>query len=284
VTAGVALLTLGLVKGNDWGWGSTQTFVTLLAAVLAIGWFALNCARSANPLIDAGLFKVRAFTGSSMVALIFSIAFGAMLFSRVLWMQDVWHWSALQTGLAIAPGPLMVPLFAFGAAGPLIKRFGPGLVIGVGATIFAAGLAWFAVAAGLEPHYVTEMLGGMILTGIGVGLTLPTFMATGASSLPPSSFATGSAVVNMLRQVGLAVGVALFIAVLGTPHTGAATVLAYRHGTEVLAATSLLAALIGLITLRRRPSAQAAAQPAAAEPAASTTAAEPREAAVTGAS
>jgi Major Facilitator Superfamily len=179
---------------------------------------------------------------------------------------------------------LMVPLFAFGFAGPLIKRFGPGLVIGVGATIFAAGLAWFAVAAGLQPHYVTEMLGGMILTGIGVGLTLPTFMATGAGSLPPSSFATGSAVVNMLRQVGLAVGVALFIAVLGTPVSGEATVVAYRHGTWVLAATSLLAALIGLITLRRRPVTQAASQPAPAEPALATAAGEPRETVVTGAS
>jgi EmrB/QacA subfamily drug resistance transporter len=271
VTAGVALLTLGLVKGNDWGWGSTATIVTLLAAVLAIGWFARNCVRSANPLIDAGLFKVRAFTGSSLVALVFSIAFGAMLFSRVLWMQDVWGWSALQTGLAIAPGPLMVPLFAFGFAGPLIKRFGPGAVIGVGATIFAAGLAWFAATVTLQPDYVGEMLGSMILSGIGVGLTLPTFMSTGAGSLPPSSFATGSAVVNMLRQVGLAVGVALFIAVLGTPHTGAATVRAYKYGTEVLAATSLLAALIGAITLRRRAIAPAAAEAAAPAAAAGAT-------------
>jgi hypothetical protein len=206
-----------------------------------------------------------------------------MLFSRVLWLQDVWGWSALQTGLAIAPGPLMVPLFAFGVAGAAIKRFGPGLVIAVGSTIFAAGLAWFAVAAGLQPHYVTEMLGGMILTGIGVGLTLPTFMATGAGSLPPSSFATGSAVVNMLRQVGLAVGVALFVAVLGTPSAGEATVLAYRHGTEVLAAASLLAAVIGLITLRRRPAAQAAAEPEA--PAAAVAGVEgPRETVVTGVS
>jgi EmrB/QacA subfamily drug resistance transporter len=300
VTAGVALLTLGLVKGNDWGWGSTATIVTLLAALVAIGWFTLNCARSANPLIDAGLFKVRAFSGSSLVALIFSIAFGAMLFSRVLWMQDVWGWSALQTGLGIAPGPLMVPLFAFGVAGRMIKRFGPGVVIGIGATIFAAGLAWFAATVTLQPNYVGEMLGSMILGGIGVGLTLPTFMSTGAGSLPPSSFATGSAVVNMLRQVGLAVGVALFIAVLGTPRLGEATVLAYQHGTEVLAATSLLAALIGVITLRRRPAAQMATEPAAqtavgpagqttTEPAAQTEAAlagagDPRETVVTGAS
>jgi hypothetical protein len=88
-------------------------------------------------------------------------------------------------------------------------------------------------------------------------------MATGAGSLPPSSFATGSAVVNMLRQVGLAVGVALFIAVLGTPVAGEATVLAYRHGTEVLAATSLLAAVIGLVTLRHRAVAPVAAEAAA---------------------
>jgi hypothetical protein len=174
-------------------------------------------------------------------------------------------------------------LFAFGVAGRMIKRFGPGLVIGVGSTIFAAGLAWFAVAAGLQPHYVTEILGGMILTGIGVGLTLPTFMATGAGSLPPSSFATGSAVVNMLRQVGLAVGVALFVAVLGTPHAGTATVLAYRHGSEALAATAVLAALIGLVTLRRRTVVQAAAEPASPTGALAGSG-DSRETAVTGAS
>ena len=63
----------------------------------------------------------------------------------------MWGWSALQTGLAIAPGPLMVPLFAFLVAGRLITRFGPGAVIAAGSTIFAAGLAWWAVAAGLTP-------------------------------------------------------------------------------------------------------------------------------------
>ena len=63
VTAGVAALTLGLVKGNDWGWGSPTTIVTLVAAVVALGLFALHCARQPNPLIDAALFKVRAFTG-----------------------------------------------------------------------------------------------------------------------------------------------------------------------------------------------------------------------------
>jgi MFS family permease len=209
-----------------------------------------------------------------VVAILFSVAFGAMLLSVVLWDQDVWGWSALSTGLAVAPGPLMVPLFAFLVAGRLIARFGPGPVIAGGATVFAAGVAWWALAVGVRPDYAGEMLGGMLLSGVGVGLTLPTFMAAGAASLPPQSFATGSAVVNMLRQVGLAVGVAVLVAVIGTPHRPAGELSAFQHGWIAIAAASLLAAAAGGGLLRRprraresdRVSAAAATRPAAPEP------------------
>ncbi len=256
VTAGVAALTLGLVKGHDWGWASGSTLAALTVAVLALGLFALHCARAQNPLISAELFHVRTFSGASLVAVLFSIAFGAMLLSIVLWDQDVWHWSALTTGLAVAPGPLMVPLFSFLVAGRAIARFGPGRVIAVGASIFAAGAAWWALAAGTTPDYAGEMLGGMLLTGVGVGLTLPTFMATGASSLPPEAFATGSAVVNMLRQVGLAIGVAVLVAVLGVPASPAAALSAFQSGWYVVAGASLLAALAGATLLRPAPAAR----------------------------
>ena len=98
VTAGVAALTLGLVKGHDWGWGSPSTVLALTwSSVLTLGLFAWHCARARNPLISPELFRVRSFTGASLVAVLFSIAFGAMLLSIVLWDQDVWHWSALST-------------------------------------------------------------------------------------------------------------------------------------------------------------------------------------------
>jgi MFS family permease len=174
-----------------------------------------------------------------------------MLLSVVLWTQNDWGWSALHTGLAVAPGPIMVPLFAFLVAGRMIARFGPGPVIAVGSSVFAAGVAWWALAMGLHPDYVGDMLGGMLLTGVGVGLTLPTFMATAAGSLPPQSFATGSAVVNMLRQVGLAVGVAVLVAVLGAPVTPAARLAAFQHGWIVIAAIALTGAFAA--ALLRRP-------------------------------
>jgi EmrB/QacA subfamily drug resistance transporter len=263
ITGGVGALVLGLVNGGGWGWADPRTLAALGAGGLGIGLFALHCVRSRNPLIDRSLFRLRPFTGASAVALFFSAAFGAMLLSRVLWMQDVWHWSALTTGLAIAPGPLMVPLFSFVVAGRLTARFGAGAVIAAGSTIFAAGAAWWALAQGLEPDYVGEMLGGMILTGIGVGLTLPTLMATGASALPPHSFATGSAVINMLRQIGLAIGVAILIAILGSPGSPEAVLHAYEEASWVIAAIAFAGGAIGLALLAR-PRARGATTPAVA--------------------
>jgi EmrB/QacA subfamily drug resistance transporter len=269
ITAGVALLTLGLVKGGDWGWGSTTTLAVLTAAAAGVALFVVHTAHHRNPLIDRRLFALRAFTGASTVALVFSTAFGAMLLSRVLWMQDVWDWSALRTGLAIAPGPLMVPLFA-AVGGRLVPRLGAGSVIAAGCAIFAAGAAWWAFAAGVHPDYAGEMLGGMLLTGVGTGLALPTLMAAGSASLPAHSFATGSAVVNMLRQIGMAIGVAVLIAVLGTPHTAGAVVHAYRDASIVIAVTALAAGAVALTLLSRRraPMADATSVPAVAAEAA----------------
>jgi MFS family permease len=264
VTAGDGALALGLVKGGTWGWGSATTIITLSLAVAALALFALHTLRAGNPLIDRALFRLRPFTGASTVAVFFSAAFGAMLLSRVLWAQDVWHWSALTTGLSIAPGPIMVPLFGFVIAGRLTARFGPGAVIAAGSTLFAAGAAWWALAMGLRPDYVGDMLGGMLLTGIGVGLTLPTLMATGASSLPPHSFATGSAVVNMLRQIGLAIGVALLIAILGSPASPLATLHVYERASWVIAAIALAGGLIGWMLLAVRRGTIAASAPATA--------------------
>jgi EmrB/QacA subfamily drug resistance transporter len=263
ITAGVGLLTLGLVQGGTWGWGDLRTISVLGLSVATLALFAVRVARNDNPLIDRALFAVRPFTGASIVALVFSASFGAMLLSRVLWAQGVWHWSALATGLAIAPGPIMVPLFSFLVAGRLIAGFGAGRVIAAGSVIFGAGAAWWAFAAGLRPDYVGEMLGGMLLTGIGVGLTLPTLMASGASSLPPHAFATGSAVINMLRQVGLAVGIAVLIAVLGSPRSGAATLAAYERASLVIAGVALLSGLAGILLLPgERASIVAARRPA----------------------
>jgi MFS family permease len=213
----------------------------------------LHCSTSRNPLIDPALFRSRHFTGASLIAVAFSASFGAMLLSVVLWEQGAWGWSALRAGLAIAPGPLMVPLMSFVVAGRLIARYGPAVVIAFGSLAFGGGMVWWALAVTIHPDYVSGVLGGMILTGIGVGLTLPTMMATASSSLPPQAFATGAAVINMFRQTGLALGVAVLVAVLGTSAPqGVAAVDAFRHGWWVAAAISFAGIIPALTFLRRQ--------------------------------
>ncbi len=251
-TAGIAVLTLALVQAGSWGWGSAQTIAALAGAAALVGMFVAHCATSPVPLIRPSLFRSHQFSGASLLAVTFSAAFGAMLLSIVLWEQGAWGWSALRCGLAIAPGPLMVPLISFGVAGPLIGRYGSGYVIALGSATFAAGLAWWALAVTARPDYLTGMLGGMLLTGIGVGFTLPTMMSSASASLPPEEFATGSGVINMLRQTGIALGVAILVPVLGTGAEHHPSLTGFRHAWWMTAGIALLGLVPALGLLPRR--------------------------------
>ena len=261
VTGGVGALTLGLTRAGAWGWGSARTAGVLTGSAVLLAAFVLHCAKARNPLIEPALFRARSYRGVAVVMLLFSMAFGGMLLSVVLWLQDDWGWSALGAGLGVARGPIMVPLFSFPVAGRLIARFGPALVVAAGSAVLAGGVIWWALAVGLRADYPAGVLGGMLLTGAGVGLTLPTLMATAAASLPAHAFATGSAVVTMIRQVGMAIGVAVLVAVLGNPDTSVGRLAAFQRGWWAIAAIALAGAAAAPL-LHRRMNAAAPAAPA----------------------
>jgi EmrB/QacA subfamily drug resistance transporter len=248
LTAAIGMLVLALVQGNDWGWASART-VGLFGLALAAGAaFFVRSARHPSPVLELSLLRVRTYALTLMCTILFSAAFAGMLLSVVLWAQEQWGWTALRTGLAVAPGPLMVPVFAI-AAGPLIARVGPGPVIALGNAVFAAGVLWWAATVGPQPDY-SDLIGGLLITGIGVGLTLPTTMATASVSLPPHRFATGAAVVNMVRQVGFAIGVAMTVAILGARVAGRSELSTFRHGWIAVAVVALLGAVPALLVRR----------------------------------
>src|SRR5712671_1004587 len=233
VTGGIGALTFAIVKVNDWGWRSTGIGISFIAAIVLLAWFVWRCLRSDRPFVDPALFRIRQFTGAALVMAPYSAAFGAMLLSVALWEQTAWGWSALKTGLAIAPGPLLVPITSLLFSGKLIARFGAAAVITAGIFFFVAGLSYWASVIGLQPNAALVIM-GMIPTGIGVGLTFPTLMGVAASSLRSSSFATGSAVINMIRQAALAIGVAIFVAIVGSPVTPVERVAAFHRGWWIM--------------------------------------------------
>jgi hypothetical protein len=258
-TAAVAALTLAIVKANDWGWTSPASLVAFLAALVCGAAFVRDCLRSKNPFVDPSLFRRRPFAGSVLVMAPYSTAFGAMLFSMAVFEQTAWGWSALKTGLAIAPGPLLVPATSFLLVNRLIGRFGPAAVVGAGVLSFVAGLVCWASLAGLTPNLAVALV-GTAFTGAGVGLTFPTLMGIGTAALPPASFSTGSGVINMIRQSALAVGVAIFVAVVGSAASPMERLAAYHRGWWLMAAIAALGLLPTVWLIRSPPKAAGAAK------------------------
>ncbi|MER5277539.1 MFS transporter [Streptomyces sp. NPDC002809] len=250
LTLAIGALALGLVKADAWGWGSARVLGSLAAAVLLTGAFWLRSARHPAPVVELPLLRSPSFVAATLAALLFTAAFAAMLLTSVLWCQQVWGYSAIRTGLAIAPGPLVVPLLAV-SSGPVVRRLGAGRTAALGCLLFAAGLAWWAVALDPAPSYAAGLLPGMMITGVGVGLALPTLVGAAAAALPPTRFATGSAVTTMARQTGSVLGVALMVTLLGAPSSPALALEAFRRGWWVAAATAVLAAATALALHRR---------------------------------
>ncbi|WP_149261012.1 MFS transporter [Actinomadura sp. K4S16] len=250
-TAAIALLALGLVKINDWP--GERTTVVVAAALLALTWFWLRSLRHPAPVIEPALLAVRTFFWSNAAVLLFTVAFAANLLLGVLWMQQVWHYSPIRTGLAVAPGPLMVPVMALIAGRLAAARVPVGLITAVGCMLCAFGVVLIAMSLGPAPAYASEMLPGWLVGGTGVGLALPTILSAAAVELPSHRYATGSAVVNMSRQIGAVLGVSLAVAVLGTPHGYPGLHTAYVHAWLMVGAFMVIAAITALGMTPRRP-------------------------------
>jgi EmrB/QacA subfamily drug resistance transporter len=252
----IGALSLALVQGPGWGWLAARTDAAWAVAVIGILGFLASSARHPAPVIEPALLRVRAFAWSNVTALLFSAAFAASLLSVVLWLQQVWGYSPIKTGLAIAPGPLMVPLFA-ALAHRYAARVPIGIVVAAGCALFAAGSLITAARVGPVPDYAADLLPGWLVGGAGVGLALPSILSSATADLPAARAATGSAVVSMNRQIGTALGVSLLIAVLGTPVGYLAAHRGFQHGWWALAVTALAAAITapGMTPRTRAPEA-----------------------------
>lgn len=215
LTAAVGLLALGLVKAPEWGWADTRTLSALAASAVGLVVFWRRCLSHPSPVVDPAMLRVRSFALAGAASLLFSAAFAAMLLASVLFMTGVWHETVLRAGVSLAPGPLMAATFA-PLAGALANRLGQRALAAAGISVFALGCVWWLWQLGPERDYAGQMLPGLIVTGIGVGLTLPSLASAAAASLPPARFATGSAVFTMSRQLGFVLGVAVLVAVLGS--------------------------------------------------------------------
>src|ERR1700712_1069965 len=168
----VGALVLGLVEGPDWGWTSAGVLVSFAVAAVGLAVFARQTTHHTSPVIDPALLRVRAFAWANVATLVFNTGFGVSLLGGILWMQQVWDYSALCTGFAIALGPLLVPIPSI-VSQRLFPRTRASLLVTVGAVVSALGALVMALSVSTHPSYWTTFLPGWALMGVAVGLVMP---------------------------------------------------------------------------------------------------------------
>jgi EmrB/QacA subfamily drug resistance transporter len=250
ISTALAALVLGISQGPTWGWSSPSIVACFAGSVVVGAVFVRRSAHHPEPVLDLKLFAARSFSVANAATLFYAMGFFAMLLGNILFLTSVWHYSILEAGLSVTPGPLVVAAVS-GPAGKLAARVGFRPVLLVGFAVFVAGLFWYGFRVGAHPDYVSIWLPGTLISGLGIGLTFPVLSATAVSSLHPERFAVGSAVNQTSRQIGGAFGVALLVVILGTPHTPAAALLSFRHLWWYAGSMAALAGL--LCTLLPRP-------------------------------
>jgi NTE family protein len=239
----VAALVVGIVNGGDWGWTSPGVLISFAASALCLAAFVQRCRRHRAPVLEARLFANRTFSVANAVSVIGAAGFFGYTLLNVLFLTGVWDYSVLQAGLAITPGPFVAAAIA-GPTSRLALRIGYRPVVTVGGLIWGAGVLWLVARVGPEPAYVSEWLPGLVLLGLGAGITFPNISAAAVASAPGESFATATGVSSVVRQVGAAIGVALAVAILGTPATIAEATQAFDDAW-LFAAGCLITAGIG---------------------------------------
>jgi EmrB/QacA subfamily drug resistance transporter len=245
LTGAIASLVGAIVQGGDWGWSSPATVGSFSASLLLTAVFFWRTGHHTTPIIDLSMLRVRTFAMANVAQLLFSAAFGGMLLSLVLFLTGPWQYSILRAGLAIAPGPAMAAITSI-PGGKLGQRIGQAKVLMLSTTVFAIAFLLWAWQVSYSRDYLTAFLPALILSGIGVGPTIPNVVAAGVATLNPARYATGSAVLSMSRQIGAALGVAIFVAVMGT--AGADEMLSgLRRGWVVGAGLSIAAGVVCLL-------------------------------------
>ena len=234
-TGAVGLAALGIVQGPNWGWGSARIVVVLVAAAALVPVFILRSKRHPRPLLDLELFSIRTFWLANVANVFISVAGMSVWLIWPLLMINQWGYSQITVGLAITPTPFLAGLGAVVSA-RIAERIGYRLILLLGMAVIIVGNLWFVVTLETEPNFLGAMLPGLLLYGVGMGLTFSPINAAALSDVPFERYAQGNAAFSTGRFLAGAIGIAAVVAALGEP--GSDPLAGYDRAFALLALVS----------------------------------------------
>ena len=257
VTAGMALIVYAVSEAPTVGWASPQTIGLLVGSVVLLAAFIGWEARTEAPLMPLGIFRIQTLAGANAVAILLGGVVFANFFLLTLYVQDVLHYSALRTGLTFLATAGTTVVVA-GAAQYFTTRYGPRPVLVGGMLLLTGGMVFYAQIP-VQGHYVSNLLPGYLLVGVGLALAFVSVSIAALAGVGPKEAGLASGLINTSQQIGGALGVAIggSVAVshakslLQSGRDGAtAFTSGYALGFWVIAGLSALGVVVALLTIQ----------------------------------
>jgi EmrB/QacA subfamily drug resistance transporter len=258
ITGGLMLLVYAMTRATQHGWATTETVGLLVASAALVVGFVVIELRSKAPLLPMGIFRLRTLAASNVSGLLLAAAVFSQFFLLTLYMQQVLHYSALQTGVAYVA--LTLSIIGFSAVSQsLVTRIGVRPVLPVGLLLSAAGLVLYAQLP-VRGHYFWDLFPAFLLSGIGLALAFVPMSIGALTGVQQSEAGVASGLINTSQQIGGAIGVAAATTIATTftshyvnahPGTSALAGGALNHGFQVtfyvLAAVAAVGAVVAYL-------------------------------------
>ena len=206
-TGGLVLLVDAIAQAPQYGWGAMRTVAVLAASAALLAAFVVIEKRVEDPLLPLSIFRLRTLAGANVAGLLLGGSFFAFIFIGTLYMQQVLHYSALQTGLAWLAASLTSIALA-GVAQALVTRGGAKVVMAIGMALIGAGVLW-ATQVPVHGHFVGNLLGPFMVAGAGTAFAFIPISIAALAGVKEQQAGLASGLLNTSQQLGGAIGIAI---------------------------------------------------------------------------
>ncbi len=206
-TGGLVLLVDAISQAPQYGWGATRTIVVLTAEAVLLAAFLLIERRVTDPILPLSIFRLRTLAGANTAGLLLGGSFYAFIFVGTLYMQQVLHYSALQSGLAWLAASLTSIALA-GLSQALVTRVGAKPVMAIGMTMIGAGAIW-ASQVPVHGHFLANLVGPMVVAGAGTAFAFIPISIAALAGVNEQQAGLASGLLNTSQQLGGAIGIAI---------------------------------------------------------------------------
>jgi EmrB/QacA subfamily drug resistance transporter len=257
-TAGLVLLVDAISQAPQYGWGATRTIGALAASAASLAAFLVIESRVKDPILPLRIFRLRTLAGANVAGLLLGGSFYAFIFAGTLYMQQVLHYSAIQTGVAWLAASLTSVALA-GLSQWLVTRIGSKVVMAVGMTFIGVGITW-ATQVPVHGHFTQDLLGPFIVAGAGTAFAFIPISIAALAGVAERQAGLASGLLSTSQELGGALGIAIAssVAVGHTKallHAGNVVPAALTGGFQqtflVLGAIALLAIPAIVVLVRR---------------------------------